>query len=112
MELSRKILMSDNSEKTPGIYKEEEFELFLRFVRLGMWRGVNLSRACSIDEDTVTAWKKRPETKKAYREAVEKVIKKRSNISDPEKLMKELNLEVDNDALDMSLIVKLEDYTQ
>ena len=102
----------DNSGKLPDIYKEEEFELFLRFVRLGMWKGVNLSRACGIDENTVATWKKRPETQKAYREAVERVVKKRSNITDPEKLMKELNLEVDKDTIDMSLVVKIEDYTE
>lgn len=102
---------SDQSDTLPEIIKEEEFELFLRFIRLGMWRGTNLAKACSINQDTVTAWKKRPETKKAYREAVERVIKKRSNITDPEKLMKELDLEVDKDVIDMALVVKIEDYT-
>lgn len=87
---------SDKSESLPQIVKVREFELFLRFIRLGLWRTMNLSRACNVDPDTIKAWKDRPEAKEAYQVAVERVIKKRSNISDPDKLMRELELEVDD----------------
>ena len=79
----------------PRIYKEEEFALMLKFVKLGLWGSSNLSKACGVDIGTIADWKKRPEVAVAYREAVEKVIRKRQNISDPERLMKELDLDVD-----------------
>lgn len=89
------MIKSDNSENLPQVVKKNEFDLMLKFVRLGMWRTTNLSKACNVDMDTITAWKKRPETIIAYQEAVEKIIKKRYNISDPDKLMRELDLESD-----------------
>lgn len=87
--------ISENSEVVPEIYKEAEFQTMLKFIRLGMWRNTNLAKVCHVSLDTLTAWKKRPEVAIAYNEAVEWIVKKRKSISDPEKIMKEMDLEVD-----------------
>lgn len=86
---------SEESEQYPGVLKTTEFELMLRLVKLGLWRTMNLAKSCGVDPDTITKWKRRDEAKQAYRQAIEKVLKKRYNTTDPEKLMRELDLEVD-----------------
>ena len=93
---------SDKSEKLPQVLKLTEYYLMLEFISLGLWRSTNLAKACNVNIDSISDWKKRPEAQAAYREAVKSVMKKRKAIGDPEKLMKELQLEVDVDRLDIT----------
>lgn len=95
----------ENSEAQPDIYKEAEFQTMLKFIRLGMWRNTNLAKVCHVSVDTLTEWKKRPEVAAAYNEAVEWIVKKRKNISDPEKIMKEMGLEVDKNESELTVKV-------
>lgn len=84
------------------MYKEEEFNLMLEFIELGLWRVTNLAKACNVDRDTIERWKKTKEAQRAYRRASQAILKKRKNTGDVEKLMKELDYEVDKSELDIT----------
>lgn len=93
---------SQNPIDHPQVYKEEEFGLMCGFVELGMWRTSNLSKACGVDRTTIEIWKKLPEAQKAYRKATNVILKKRKHSGDVEKLMKEMDYEVDKTELDIT----------
>lgn len=81
---------SDNSGKLPGVYKQEDLSLMIELILSGLWRTVNLSKALHLDENTITAWKKRPEVQDAHRRAILKFLHKRQ---DAEKILGELDME-------------------
>lgn len=97
--------MIDTSQKLPSlprVNKEGEFALMCELIELGLWRTSNLARACNVARETIDDWKKRPEAQKAYQKAVKDIISKRKKIGDPEKIMKELNLDVDRTEVDVT----------
>lgn len=85
---------SNQSAVEPKIYKEEEFNLMIELIENGLWRNVNLTKALHVAESTIIEWKKRPEAQNAHRKAILKFIKRRT---DAEKILKELDMEVDPD---------------
>lgn len=91
-----------NTPKYTRVYKEEEFALMCEFIELGMWRVSNLAKACNVDRDTIEDWRLRPEAQKAYKAATQFILKKRKHTGDVEKLMKELNYEVDKTEIDIT----------
>lgn len=93
-----------NQSNTHQVYKEEEFTLMCEFIAAGLWRTTNLSRACNVERETIERWKKMPDAQKAYRKAVKDILAKRKIKGDPEKMMKELNMEVDADEVNVRLI--------
>jgi len=90
------------SVKLPQVQKREEFELMCRFIRLGLWGNSNLSRVVGVEWETIKEWKKQPEAQQAYQHACDEVLKKRKKRGDVEKEMKELELDVSNDVLDVN----------
>lgn len=91
-----------NSAELPRVYKEEEYGLMCQFIQKGLWSNSNLSRVVGVDRETISDWKKRPEAQQAYRQACEEVLKKRRRRGDVEKEMRELDLDVTNDILDIN----------
>lgn len=90
------------SANLPQVRKEEEYNLMCDLIRDGLWGTSNLSRVVHVDRDTIDQWKIRPEAQEAYATAVKNVLRKRRNRGDVEKEMKELDLEVANDVLDVN----------
>lgn len=89
------VAKSDKSDNTlPDIVKKDEFELMLELITQGLWKGVNLAAALHVNQDTITAWKKRPEAKDAHRRAILKFVRRRTDV---EKILKELEIETEPD---------------
>lgn len=94
----------EKPDKQPRVYKETEFRLMCEFIELGLWRTINLSRAVGCDQETIAKWKKMPEAQKSYQKAVKSILAKRKIKGDVEKLMKEVNMEVDADEVNIRVI--------
>lgn len=88
--------------KLPRVLKEEEYNLMCELIRDGLWGTSNLAKVVKVERETIDLWKVRPEAQEAYSTAVKNVLKKRRNRGDVEKEMKELDLEVANDVLDVN----------
>jgi len=88
--------------KLPRVIKEEEYNLMCELIGDGLWGTSNLARVVGVERETIDIWKIRPEAQAAYSTAVRNVLKKRRNRGDVEKEMKELDLEVANDVIDIN----------
>lgn len=100
---------SDKSANVPRVYKEIEFADFIDFIKQGLWRnGKLLSELCSVDEDTITAWKKQPEAIAARKLSMTDTLKTFKNRGDVEKRLKEQGMEFDPDKVEakVEIIVK------
>lgn len=100
---------SDKSANVPRVYKEVEFADFIDFIKQGLWRnGKLLSELCSVDEDTITAWKKQPEAIAARKLSLGDTLKTFKNRGDVEKRLKEQGMEFDPDKVEakVEIIVK------
>lgn len=91
-----------NPSNRPQVYKEAEFTLMCEFIQAGLWRTTNLARVCNVSRETIDDWKKRPEAQEAYQKAAREIVNKRKKVGDPEKIMKEMALEVDVNQLDVT----------
>lgn len=86
----------------PRVYKEEEYGLMCELIQDGLWGTSNLAKVVGVDRETIDNWKARAEAQEAYFTAVKNVLKKRKNRGEVEKEMKELDLEVANDSIDIN----------
>lgn len=99
---------SDNSATTPRVYKETEFADFIDFIKQGLWRnGKLLSELCSVDEDTITAWKKQPAAIAARKLSMTDTLKTFKNRGDVEKRLKEQGMEFDPDKVEAKVIIEV-----
>ncbi len=99
---------SDNSDKVPQVYKEIEFADFIDFIKQGLWRnGKLLSELCSVDEDTITAWKKQPEAIAARKLSMSDTLKTFKNRGDVEKRLKEQGMEFDPDKQEVKVKIEI-----
>jgi hypothetical protein len=90
--------MSDESElsvKEPEILKKAEYEMGLQFVDKGLWRTRNLAKALSVDEDTITAWKKTKRYQDSYAKAVMKFVARRKDV---EVILREMDVDTPQEA--------------
>lgn len=91
-----------NPAEESQVYKAEEYGLMCELIKDGLWGTSNLAKVVHVDRETIDNWKARPEAQEAYSIAVKNVLKKRRNRGDVEKEMKELDLDVANDVLDVN----------
>lgn len=92
-----------DSTKLTQVLKEEEYGLMCQFIADGLWSTSNLSRVVGVDRKTIESWKPLPEAQAAYRLACKNVLKKRRQRGDVEKELKELDLDVAADQLDINV---------
>lgn len=65
-----------SSKEPETLYKEEEFEEFVRLLDEGTaahW--VEIANALGVSPNTITSWKKRPEAQKAIKDGINKALK-------------------------------------
>lgn len=99
---------SDKSANVPRVYKEVEFADFIDFIKQGLWRnGKLLSELCSVDEDTITAWKKQPEAIAARKLSMSDTLKTFKNRGDVEKRLKEQGMEFDPDKQEVKVKIEI-----
>lgn len=69
--------MPRNGTPAPStIIKTEQFEAFLKAIEESvMPHWVDIARALNVEEDTITAWKKRPEAQLAIKKGIEHALK-------------------------------------
>lgn len=91
-----------NSSTISRVNNEEGYGLMCELIRDGLWGTSNLAKVVGVDRKTIDTWKPLPEAQEAYSTAVKNVLKKRRNRGDVEKEMKELDLEVANDVIDLN----------
>lgn len=99
---------SDKSGNVPRVYKEIEFADFIDFIKQGLWRnGKLLSELCSVDEDTITAWKKQPEAIAARKLSLKDTLKTFKVRGDVEKRLKEQGMDFDNQTINLNVVDQL-----
>lgn len=97
------IKTGQKSSTISQVNKEEEYGLMCQFITEGLWSTSNLAKVVGVDRKTIETWKPLPEAQAAYRTACKNVLKKRRQRGDVEKELKELDLEVAVDQLDINV---------
>lgn len=99
---------SDNPSKIPRVYKELEYADFIDFIKQGLWRNNKLlAEICSVNEDTINEWKKRPEAIAARKLSLGDALRTFKNRGDIEKRLKEQGMEFDVQPLQINIINQL-----
>ena len=99
---------SDNSVTPSRVYKEQEFADFIDFIKQGLWRNNKLlAEICSVDEDTISAWKKKPEAIAARKLSLADTLRTFKNRGDVEKRLKEQGMEFDPDKVEAKVTIEV-----
>lgn len=99
---------SDNPSTTPRVYKELEYADFIDFIKQGLWRNNKLlAEICSVNEDTINEWKKRPDAIAARKLSLKDTLKTFKNRGDVEKRLKEQGMEFDNQTVNLNIVDQL-----
>lgn len=99
---------SDNPSTLPQVYKEVEYADFINFIKQGLWKNNKLlAEVCSVNEDTINEWKKRPDAIAARKLSLADSLKTFKNRGDVEKRLNEIGMQFDPDKVEAKLIVEV-----
>jgi hypothetical protein len=99
---------SDNPTKVPRVYKEVEYADFINFISQGLWRNNKLlARICSVDEDTINEWKKRPDAIAARKESLQDSLRKWKRVGKVEDQLKEQEMEFDPEKTEAKITIEV-----
>ncbi len=94
MKSSQRMLMP----KTPQnqlIYKEEEFELFLRTLEIGaQGHWVEIAKAVGVDRETIAKWRVHPKAIEVRKKAIVKTLQRMQEVGDRDWRMHEAKLKL------------------
>lgn len=99
---------SEKPSKIPRVYKEVEYADFIDFIKQGLWRNNKLlAEICSVNEDTINEWKKRPDAIAARKLSLADSLTSFKIKGDVEKRLKEQGMEFDADKVEAKLIIEM-----
>lgn len=99
---------SDNPSKIPQVYKELEYADFIDFIKQGLWRNNKLlAEICSVNEDTINEWKKRPDAIAARKLSLKDTLKTFKIKGDVEKRLKEQGMNFDDQTINLNVVDQL-----
>lgn len=98
----------DNPSKLPRVYKEVEYADFIDFIKQGLWKNNKLlAEICTVNEDTINEWKKRPDAIAARRLSLKDTLRSFKVKGDVEKRLKEQGMEFDNQSVNINIVDQL-----